>query len=571
MEKRISIESIKIENYRSILDSGEIKVDNRVIALAGKNESGKTNILKSLMSFYSGKFDEDDFPVSKMDKVPCISIRFNASKEYIEEKLQLKNIYLKSNYKYTIKAYSNNTYKISGDIITEIYGKTLFNQINQAEKLITRPEADSLAVELLNNNNIEINEILAEKVKSIKERPELLNNIKNVIVSLKEKMNMRNLIPKFEYFDSFDNILPDEIDTSEVLSTDFKNKYPAIVYLLKKLNVGLDQFKQDVTGNKRSHLRTFEDYSDIITEDYNNVYLQDKIRLRIDKDGNKVFFRIYDNKEDRLDKKPSQRSQGFQWFFAFYLMLNSIDEETIILVDEPGLYLHAKAQSDILKFFNKEIQNQIIYTTHSPYLIDIDRIDSLKLVVKDNENGTKIINKYYNCDDQDTLTPVITAIGYDVSHSPIGFEKTNNVITEGITDRFYLLAFFKLLDKKDVAGVIPATGASNIKNLCSIALGWNINFKMLFDDDSGFRNARLGLSKLFANKEEMENHIIMAFKDGSIEDIFSKNDSINYNISKNSKVESAFNFYNKVMKEEIKKNDLEDETIKNIENLLEKI
>ena len=56
------IKKFHIKNYRPILDSGEVNADSKITTLMGKNESGKTYILKALESFKSNyEYVRDDF------------------------------------------------------------------------------------------------------------------------------------------------------------------------------------------------------------------------------------------------------------------------------------------------------------------------------------------------------------------------------------------------------------------------------------------------------------------------------------------------------------------------------
>ena len=228
--------------------------------------------------------------------------------------------------------------------------------------------------------------------------------------------------------------------------------------------------------------------------------------------------------------------------------------------------MHATAQDDVLKFLNNEIDNQVIFTTHSPYLLDINKLNSLKLVVRGN-SGTNIVQKYYDCKDQETITPLVTAIGYNISKNPIELGNGLNVITEGISDRFYLLAFLKLYNIKKKINVIPSTGSQNIHLLISLCIGWSLDYKILLDNDSG-ATALEKIKELYTDENEMNSRIIWSSENGAIENVFSAQDKSKYTISKNNKVTSSYNFYNKVMNKEIKKEDLEQETITNIQKII---
>ena len=75
-------------------------------------------------------------------------------------------------------------------------------------------------------------------------------------------------------------------------------------------------------------------------------------------------------------EKSTSRGSGFLWFLSFYLKLaaarkRSPERKRLLLIDEPGSYLHARAQKDVLHLFEDRIvpDDQVIYSTHSPYLM----------------------------------------------------------------------------------------------------------------------------------------------------------------------------------------------------------
>ena len=65
-------------------------------------------------------------------------------------------------------------------------------------------------------------------------------------------------------------------------------------------------------------------------------------------------------------------------------------ESAILLLDEPGLYLHARSQSDLLGHFEKDFKNQIVYTTHSPFMVPTHKLESVRTVSIDEEKGTTV-------------------------------------------------------------------------------------------------------------------------------------------------------------------------------------
>lgn len=117
-------------------------------------------------------------------------------------------------------------------------------------------------------------------------------------------------------------------------------------------------------------------------------------------------------------------------------------KNTIILLDEAGLSLHPLAQKDLLAFFkNLATTNQIIHTTHSPFLVDTNNIDSVKIAYIDNDGYTVISNDLRANSDPKRDTSVYAvhaALGLSVSD--IMLNGCQPVIVEGASDQYYLNA-----------------------------------------------------------------------------------------------------------------------------------
>lgn len=574
--ENIQLQSFHIKNYRSIKDTKKVEIKDKVTVLAGKNESGKTNVLNAILTAYNDDFEDDDVPVSIQDADPTVKLSFKFNSKYIEKKLgvsldeQKNYTMILTRSKSTVDIFEGSIIDYFVDVFTEQY-----NLEEKYQKFIKKDKIKKLVTELAGDENNIIknldNYFNIANISNEEEKSEITEYITKVIENVKIKEKINKLIPKIVYFDSFTDILPDELTKEQIQSATFEEEERAFMNLLYLLGISKQAFIKMIKGDERNQSRDFKRISNEITDKYNNVYMQEKVSIGLDKNGNKIFVQIFNEGDKDNDIKPSQRSKGFQWFIAFYLLLNSIEEDkdAIILIDEPGLYLHATAQDDVLKFLNNEIDNQVIFTTHSPYLLDIDKLNSLKLVVRGN-SGTNIIQKYYDCKDQETITPLVTAIGYNISKNPIELGNGLNVITEGISDRFYLLAFLKLFNTRKKINIIPSTGSQNIHLLISLCIGWSLDYRILLDNDSG-ATALEKIKELYIDEKEMNDKIIWSCENGAIENVFSAQDKAKYSISKNNKVTSSYNFYNKVMHKEIKKEDLEQESINNIKKIIENL
>ena len=224
------------------------------------------------------------------------------------------------------------------------------------------------------------------------------------------------------------------------------------------------------------------------TSQFKEFWTQDQITLNVNKDGGVIYFWI---EENECMYKPSQRSKGQQWYLSFFVRIVariSEDKPNVILIDEPGLFLHAKAQKDMLKVLNNNTSDYpIIFSTHSPYLITEDNIENVRLVEKA-KSKTSILGKIHahRVADKETLTPILTAIGLGVNDSITNVNQKNNVVVEGPEDVFYLQAFNELVNKnKPRVNFINGGGAGKMGIVGAILEGWGANVYYLLDKDKG--------------------------------------------------------------------------------------
>lgn len=180
-----------------------------------------------------------------------------------------------------------------------------------------------------------------------------------------------------------------------------------------------------------------------LTQKFKKWWLQGDYIFDFQADGR--HFRI--NVSDSLRPEPIElegRSRGLQWFFSFFLVFLVETKEghsnTILLLDEPGLSLHPIAQYDLAKFFRKLSEdNQLIYTSHSPFLVDMENLGNVKAVFVDTKTGrTKVSsNLRYNEEDAEkSIFPVHAALGLTVSDTLL--LGCLPILVEGPSDQIYL-------------------------------------------------------------------------------------------------------------------------------------
>ena len=192
------------------------------------------------------------------------------------------------------------------------------------------------------------------------------------------------------------------------------------------------------------------------------------------------------------------------------------------------MYLHAQAQKDVLSVFEKITKQggNIVFSTHSPYLLDPDRLNRIRLVTKSKVEGTQISNKIHKGIDADSLTPIVTAIGHDI-YNKLSLSTQECVITEGITDYYILTAFGTLFpDRNRQFSIVPGASANKAHLLASLFIGWNIKFVVVLDADRAGKNAQKDMQKLDVAPDDI---IFCSQENGlEIEDLFSKDDFIKH-------------------------------------------
>lgn len=184
----------------------------------------------------------------------------------------------------------------------------------------------------------------------------------------------------------------------------------------------------------------------------------------------------------------------------------------ILLLDEAGLSLHPLAQKDLIAFFdNLAKTNQMIYTTHSPFLVDTSNIDRAKVVYSDAEGLTVVSSDLRASDDklnEKSIYAVHAALGLSVSD--ILLQGCQPVIVEGPSDQNYLNAIklYLIRNQKFAPSTelvfIPSGGVRGVPGVVSIVSGKNEDLPLVvLDSDQSGRDAKKKLlSGLYKDSPE---------------------------------------------------------------------
>jgi predicted ATP-dependent endonuclease of OLD family len=233
------------------------------------------------------------------------------------------------------------------------------------------------------------------------------------------------------------------------------------------------------------------------------------------------------------------RSKGFNWFFSFLVWFKKIQEDKdsnyVLLLDEPGLNLHASAQRDLLEFIEDLSSNyQILYTTHSPFMVDPEKLHRVRTILE-TVNGSQISDSLQE-KDPNTLFPLQAALGYDIAQNL--FISKNNLLVEGVSDLIYLQAASGVLSGlgrsclRDDITIVPVGGLEKVSTFVSLLRGNSLNMVCLVDSSmdqaSQDRLANLVTSKIIKQSKIIQfDQFVDDAMEADIEDIFEPNEYLN--------------------------------------------
>ena len=238
-----------------------------------------------------------------------------------------------------------------------------------------------------------------------------------------------------------------------------------------------------------------------ISRRFSDWWSQRRHTIRYDVDGE--YFRIWisDNLRPDVVIELESRSKGFQWFLSFYLVFLAESDQghkdAILLLDEPGLNLHPTAQQELIDFFEElSINNQLAYTTHSPFLIDGENLHRVRPVYEEDTGHSKVTSTWWP-DDRDTIFPLQAAAGYAMVQNLLQHQK--NLLVEGMSDFYYLQALSVQCGRTsrqtlpDEIHITPCGGTKNVGLIASLFLGQNARPVVILDTDQAGRDRKNSL------------------------------------------------------------------------------
>ena len=564
----MKLTNVRITEFQSIQDSTEFEIGN-VTCLVGKNEAGKTALLKALYRLNpiietEGHFDPtDDYPrravsdyeedVDAGHRDPATVVRATYALEpadisAVEATFGPGCINHEESVVTLRKGYSNEL-KVTGLNVDERMAITYVVEAAGLPKQLDDQVKSLQSVE----------EMIEELAKT--EQTEVVTRLIPILKNIQElgmtryifREFLQSRVPKFMYFDEYYQMAgQDNADAllQRVAQGKLRDSDHPLLGLIELARLEL----ADLVNPKKTTrlISKLEAAANRLTDRVLKYWSQNRhIRIKFDirfaqpedpegmTSGTNIWGFVEDTKH-RVSTPLGTRSRGFIWFFSFlawYSKFRKESKDIILLLDEPGLSLHGKAQGDLLDYFEKELlpHHQLIYTTHSPFMVDPSHFDRVRIVqdpsidcddLPPEKQGTQVFTDVLDAT-SDSLFPLQGALGYEIHQSL--FIGPNCLVVEGVSDLLYIQAMSAHLQNIGRVGlrpdwtITPVGGADKIPTFVAlIGAQSDLNVAVLMDFhkkhrqsiENLYKNKLLKQRKVLTYAEYVEGH------EADIEDMF---------------------------------------------------
>ena len=554
--------SVQVSHYKNVIATS-IQVDERVTCLVGKNESGKTSFLEALYKVNPAKPNKTAIIDAQKQYPAWLEKRHRRQAKDIEDAYFAKaTFYLLPE---QVKAVSENfgagvltssTFTVGVKYSGERQWDFGTNEAAAVRHLLETNSWSAATAKLAQST---FAELIAALQEDSAVDPELAATIiKHVHDRFGEDLNHRELIweylnsitPKFLYFSEFSQ-LPGTVDVNHIFSaapeklTDGEHTARSLLTMAGAADEYLKN--PDYETRKRELENISNDISrEILSYWSTNTTLRMLVDITQTTQPNsqggqtavvkEIKFRIWDDSH-QLSLALEGRSSGFRWFFSFLAAFSEYEyskDPIVILLDEPALGLHARAQKDFLRFIDERLapRCQVVFTTHSPFMVQPDHLERVRLVEDKGQEIGSVISADIISTNRDTLFPLQGALGYDlVQHLLIG---PHNLLVEGPSDHTFLILMSDWLKEQGRVGlddrfsIVVAGGLDCIPTFVAL-LGNHLDLTILIDSASVGHQRLESLQKqgLLQKNRIVTIGEVIGRKQADTEDVFTEADYLN--------------------------------------------
>jgi hypothetical protein len=484
----VDLRSTRVHNYKSIHDSGAVTVEPNVTCLVGKNESGKTALLEAL---YRLKPVPSGHPQT-----------FDALRDYP------RRFYGRDKAKIASLAVIDATYELSDGEVTLLEGRYGAGCVSTRFVTMTRGYSNEITCTPIANDDALLAHLKTDTrlagvdvsaatdvsavraaIDSIVEPPGPLAELRtwlNTEPSDRVYTSLGTCQPSFIYFSQY-NILPGVVSIKRLQTVDEEHLEPGertALSLLRLAGVESEEFDE---ANYEARKAALEAAANTLTDEVFEFWTQNtELQIELDIEFRQTeavpalpepFLQIrIRNNRHRVTLNFSERSAGFVWFFSFLAYFSEFrdsEDKHILLLDEPGLNLHGTAQADLLRYIDERLatDHQVLYTTHSPFMVQADRLERARLVEDVDKVGTIVKDDALGTTEE-TQFPLHAAIGIRVTQTL--FLGPSTLIVEGNADLLYIRTLSRHLEEQgrmsldDQWTVLPVGGLDKMPTFMAL-------------------------------------------------------------------------------------------------------
>ena len=519
------LKKVQVTNFRSVEDSGEFDVDP-VTCLVGKNEAGKSALLLALAALNPNEATpvtmdrERDYPRRNL-------IRYEQN-HGDEEAVVVRTIWEleEAELEAIAEEVGEGVLKSPLVEVCRRYGKGIEVNVDLNCAAAVKHECNLVALSAPERSMLRSPKTVDELIEALEGLESPKEKHQQLLERLREKGNALSRVreavigtlPSFMYVSSYDRMdgaiqieeTQERIVAGELERDEYRGRN-LFVEFLDYAGVPIDEITEVPTYETFNAL--LQAASTDITVQILEYWSQNPdldVEVQIDSaragdappfnQGTIARARIKNNLH-RVDTPFSERSAGFVWFFSFlvkFAQVKNAGGPVVLLLDEPGLSLHGKAQGDLLRFIDDKLapSHQVIYSTHSPFMVPADKLERVRIVedkvdartTPRRSYGTKVSREVLEVE-ADTLFPLQGALGYEATQTLFVGEHT--LLVEGPSDILYLQALSNALEGRGRKGldprwtVCPAGGIDRIMPFVSLFAGKKLHIAVLSDEARG--------------------------------------------------------------------------------------
>lgn len=523
----MKLRKVRVTNYRSVNDSGEFSVGD-LTCLVGKNESGKTTVLQALAGLrpigsnpklaYSR---QDDYPRRYLNQYAqrhpdgearVVETTWDLDAEDVEAVEELLGPGCLTGHSIRVcRGYAKDsptTWTIPLDHTKATAHLVEGGGLSKPERAALKSAAtvqDLRAALIARESPSSAVQALVKRIDGFRKGSPTLA----IIDVLSPRM------PSFLYFSNY-NLMVGSISLDQLTQAK-ANKNPTSEQsaYLDFLDFAGTTANELAKASRYEEQKTLVEAASISITDQIFEYWSQNRHLAVQfevadgepndkpglQSGRVMHARVW-NDIHRMSVPFDDRSAGFIWFFSFLVVFSQAVKEhgnAIILLDEPGLNLHATAQADLLRYIREKLlpNHQVIYTTHSPFMVPADDLGSVRTVEdvvverkgqRPESHGTKVSEDVLSTD-RETLFPLQGALGYGITQSLFVGEHT--LLVEGPSEILYFQALTSALEKRGRKGLdrrwtpCPANGVDKVNAFLSLFGGNKLHCAVLLDLAAG--------------------------------------------------------------------------------------